>query len=299
MNHATNSFREATAGLWRNNVALAQLLGLCPLLAVSTSLVNGLALGVMTTAVLVVANTAMSLMRRVLLPAVRVPLYLLLLAALVTSLDLLTHAMFYELARSARAVRAVDRRQLRLARARRDRRQPAARRLRRVVGGRNGLRLHVRAHGARRRTRAARPWHAARRHRNADRRSRRGAQRRPAIRRHAGCDSPAGRLFRLGAAARATQPFDARPRRPTRCLPSRRFQRRRGERGATPEDLRTFRSCQPGARHRARLRHAVRAARGGRAVGASDGRQRQQGDGEAVPRGEHAVRPARRSAKKA
>ena len=93
----SNSFREATAGLWRNNVALVQLLGLCPLLAVSTSLVNGLALGVMTTAVLVVANTAMSLMRRVLLPAVRVPLYLLLLAALVTSLDLLTHAMFYEL----------------------------------------------------------------------------------------------------------------------------------------------------------------------------------------------------------
>ena len=97
MNHATNSFREATAGLWRNNLALAQLLGLCPLLAVSTSLVNGLALGIMTTFVLVVANTAMSLMRRVLLPAVRVPLYLLLLAALVTSLDMLTHAMFYEL----------------------------------------------------------------------------------------------------------------------------------------------------------------------------------------------------------
>jgi electron transport complex protein RnfE len=97
MKHATNSFREVTAGLWRNNVALAQLLGLCPLLAVSTSLVNGLALGVMTTAALVVANTAMSLMRRVLLPAVRVPLYLLLLAALVTSLDLLTHAIFYDL----------------------------------------------------------------------------------------------------------------------------------------------------------------------------------------------------------
>jgi electron transport complex protein RnfE len=97
MNHASNSFRDATAGLWRNNLALAQLLGLCPLLAVSTSFVNGLALGVMTTLVLVVANTAMSLMRRVLLPAVRVPLYLLLLAALVTSLDMLTHAMFYEL----------------------------------------------------------------------------------------------------------------------------------------------------------------------------------------------------------
>ena len=92
-----NSFREATAGLWRNNVALVQLLGLCPLLAVTTSLVNGLALGVVTAAVLVVASTRCRCMRRVLLPAVRVPLYLLLLAALVTSLDLLTHAMLYEL----------------------------------------------------------------------------------------------------------------------------------------------------------------------------------------------------------
>jgi Na+-translocating ferredoxin:NAD+ oxidoreductase subunit E len=92
-----DSLREATAGLWRNNVPLVQLLGLCPLLAVSTSLVKGLALGVMTTVVLVVANTAISLLRRILLPAVRIPLYLLLLAALVTALDLVTHAVFYEL----------------------------------------------------------------------------------------------------------------------------------------------------------------------------------------------------------
>jgi electron transport complex protein RnfE len=92
-----DTLREATAGLWRNNVPLVQLLGLCPLLAVSTSLVKGLALGVMTTLVLVVANTAMSLLRRILLPAVRIPLHLLLLAALVTALDLVTHAMLYEL----------------------------------------------------------------------------------------------------------------------------------------------------------------------------------------------------------
>lgn len=97
MKPATNSFREATAGLWRNNVALVQLLGLCPLLAVSTSLVNGLALGIMTGGVLIVGNTAMSLMRGVLLPAWRIPLYLLLLAALVTALDFLTHAVLYDL----------------------------------------------------------------------------------------------------------------------------------------------------------------------------------------------------------
>jgi electron transport complex protein RnfE len=97
MNPPTNSLREATAGVWRNNLALAQLLGLCPLLAVSTSLVNGLALGVLTTIVLVVANPLMSLLRSVLVPAVRIPLYLLLVAALVSSLDMLTHALLYDL----------------------------------------------------------------------------------------------------------------------------------------------------------------------------------------------------------
>jgi electron transport complex protein RnfE len=97
MNPPNNSLREATSGVWRNNAALAQLLGLCPLLAVSTSFVNGLALGVLTTLVLVVANPAMSLMRTVLVPAVRIPLYLLLVATLVTSLDMLTHALLYDL----------------------------------------------------------------------------------------------------------------------------------------------------------------------------------------------------------
>jgi electron transport complex protein RnfE len=97
MDAPNNSLRAATAGLWRDNVALAQLLGLCPLLAVSTSFVNGLALGVLTTIVLVVANPAMSLLRGVLVPAVRIPFYLLLVTVLVTSLDMLTHAVLYDL----------------------------------------------------------------------------------------------------------------------------------------------------------------------------------------------------------
>jgi electron transport complex protein RnfE len=97
MNSPTDSLREATAGLWRNNMPLGQLLGLCPLLAVSTSLVNGLVLGTLTTIVLVVANPAMSLLRRVLVPAARIPLYLLLVTTLVTALDMLTHALLYDL----------------------------------------------------------------------------------------------------------------------------------------------------------------------------------------------------------
>jgi electron transport complex protein RnfE len=97
MNPPNNSLREATAGLWRNNLPLVQLLGLCPLLAVTTSLVNGFALGALTTIVLVVANSVIALVRKLLVPAVRIPLYLMLVAGLVTSLDLLTHAVLYDL----------------------------------------------------------------------------------------------------------------------------------------------------------------------------------------------------------
>jgi electron transport complex protein RnfE len=77
-----------TAGLWRNNLALVQLLGLCPLLAVTTSVVNGLALGLATAAVLTVTNTVISMMRRALIPIVRIPLFVLIIASLVTCIDL-------------------------------------------------------------------------------------------------------------------------------------------------------------------------------------------------------------------
>ena len=70
----------ATA-FWRDNVALVQLLGLCPLLAVTTSVVNGLALGLASAAVLVVSNAIVATTRRALLPAARVPLYLLIVRA--------------------------------------------------------------------------------------------------------------------------------------------------------------------------------------------------------------------------
>ena len=93
----TASWHEATAPLWRSNLALAQLLGLCPLLAVTTTLVGGVALGLGSAAVVVVASTTMSLLRGVLLPSVRAPLTLLILAGLVTALDLFSEALFYDL----------------------------------------------------------------------------------------------------------------------------------------------------------------------------------------------------------
>jgi len=84
-------------GLWRDNPALVQLLGLCPLLAVTTTVVNGLTLGVATAVVLLATNTLVSLMRRSLVPVVRIPLFVLIIASLVTSVDLLTNALLFEL----------------------------------------------------------------------------------------------------------------------------------------------------------------------------------------------------------
>jgi electron transport complex protein RnfE len=87
----------AASGLWRDNIALVQLLGLCPLLAVTTSLVNGLALGLATTLVLVVTNTVVSAIRGLLVPIVRIPLFVLIIAALVTCIDLWMNALFDDL----------------------------------------------------------------------------------------------------------------------------------------------------------------------------------------------------------
>lgn len=97
MQPPNNDLGAAAAGLWRNNVALVQLLALCPLLAVTTSAVNGLALGLATTGVLAVSNTVVSLLRRALIPSVRIPLFVLIVASLVTCVDLLTHAVFDDL----------------------------------------------------------------------------------------------------------------------------------------------------------------------------------------------------------
>jgi Na+-translocating ferredoxin:NAD+ oxidoreductase subunit E len=94
----TNDYRTLVAdGLWRNNLALVQLLGLCPLLAVTTTLVNGLALGLATTAVLTMTNAVISAMRKTLVAIVRIPLFVLIIASLVTCIDLLTNALLDDL----------------------------------------------------------------------------------------------------------------------------------------------------------------------------------------------------------
>ena len=97
MTPTSSSLREASAPLWRDNMALAQLLGLCPLLAVTTTVVNGLALGLASAAVVVIASTTMAALKRALKPAARLPIALLILVALVTVVDLFTEALFFDL----------------------------------------------------------------------------------------------------------------------------------------------------------------------------------------------------------
>ena len=95
---STPSYRELTLnGLWKNNPALVQLLGLCPLLGVSNSSVNALGLGLATALVLTCSNLSVSLVRGVVNTAVRLPAFVMIIAALTTCIELLMQAYTYEL----------------------------------------------------------------------------------------------------------------------------------------------------------------------------------------------------------
>jgi electron transport complex protein RnfE len=92
------SYRELSLnGLWKNNPAIVQLLGLCPLLAVTGSVVNAIGLGLATTMVLVTSNTCVSLIRNIVSEAVRLPAFVMIIASAVTCIELLMQAYTYEL----------------------------------------------------------------------------------------------------------------------------------------------------------------------------------------------------------
>ena len=84
-------------GLWQNNPGLVQLLGLCPLLAVTGTLINGLTLGLATLFVLTGSNVAISVIRRAIPSAVRIPVFIVIIATLVGVVELVMHAYFYDL----------------------------------------------------------------------------------------------------------------------------------------------------------------------------------------------------------
>ncbi|WP_028672671.1 electron transport complex subunit E [Saccharospirillum impatiens] len=95
---STTSARELTRnGLWNNNAALVQLLGLCPLLAVTGSVVNALGLGIATMVVLVGSNTAVSMIRHYVPDSVRLPAFVMIIASFTTCAELLMQAFTYEL----------------------------------------------------------------------------------------------------------------------------------------------------------------------------------------------------------
>ncbi|OLQ75235.1 electron transport complex subunit RsxE [Photobacterium proteolyticum] len=87
-------------GLWDNNPAIVQLLGLCPLLAVSATVTNALGLGLATTAVLIGSNLIVSLVRQWVPSEVRIPVFVMIIAALVTCVQLLMNAFTYGLYQS-------------------------------------------------------------------------------------------------------------------------------------------------------------------------------------------------------
>lgn len=89
--------RIAKDGLWDNNVVFAQMLALCPTLAVTGSATNGLGMGLATTAVLTVSNILISSIRHLVSPEVRIPVYIVFIATLVTLVDMSLNAWVHEL----------------------------------------------------------------------------------------------------------------------------------------------------------------------------------------------------------
>lgn len=87
-------------GLWQNNPGLVQLLGLCPLLATSSSLTNALGLGLATMLVLAATNAVISMVRHQVPNEIRIPVFVMIIAAVVTAIEQLMHAYTFELYQS-------------------------------------------------------------------------------------------------------------------------------------------------------------------------------------------------------
>lgn len=86
-----------TNGLWTNNQALVALLGLCPLLAVTSTAINGLGLGLATMATLIMTNVIVSMIRFWIRKEIRIPMFVLIIACVVTVIELLMNAHFHDL----------------------------------------------------------------------------------------------------------------------------------------------------------------------------------------------------------
>lgn len=91
-------FRQIAAnGVWKQNTSIVQILGLCPLLAVTTNLVNGAMLSLATIIVMAMSGIAIASLRNLIPHEIRIPVFILIVAALVTVVDLLFNANLHEL----------------------------------------------------------------------------------------------------------------------------------------------------------------------------------------------------------
>ncbi len=94
---STDYKRITKDGIWDNNIVFAQALGLCPLLAVTGTATNGLGMGLATTVVLVASGLFISLLRGIITPQVRIPVFVLIIAVLVTLVDMSMNAWVHDL----------------------------------------------------------------------------------------------------------------------------------------------------------------------------------------------------------
>ena len=93
-----SSFKEiATNGLWKQNPGVVQLLGMCPTMAVTTSVVNGVSLGLLTAVVMAMSNAAVSPIRSLVPNEIRIPVYILIISVLVTVAQLMMNAYMHPL----------------------------------------------------------------------------------------------------------------------------------------------------------------------------------------------------------
>ncbi len=84
-------------GLWKQNTGVVQLLGLCPILAVSNSVVNAVSLGIATTVVMALSGAAVALIRNIVPNEARIPVFILIIAVLVTVIQLGMNAQMHGL----------------------------------------------------------------------------------------------------------------------------------------------------------------------------------------------------------
>ncbi len=100
--------KEFVKGLWENNPVFKQVLGMCPTLAVTVSAINGIAMALATTFVLVFSSFIVSLIRKMIPAQVRIAAYILIIATFVTIVDLVMKAQFAELSKSLRTLHSFN-----------------------------------------------------------------------------------------------------------------------------------------------------------------------------------------------